>query len=599
MALPPIKAKIGADTKGLEDGLDRAGRSVGDFKAKSRQMALDFAKVASAMTVAAAAIGAGILKAANEAANAGVEIRDLARVAGIGTTEFQKMAAASRSVGVEQEKLSDILKDVNDKFGDFAATGAGPLVDFFEQIAPKVGVTADEFARLSGPEALQLYVSSLEEAGVSQQQMTFYMEALASDATRLLPLLRDNGAQIQYLGNEAERTGRILSAEMIDNAVELDRELTVLAQTLKTQATQAVLEHKEELIALITFITKDVFPAFLGLLDFIARGVEGWKILGRAARDAGADMMKAIEDGQGGGSAGRRDRRQAATGENLNMTNDPGFNPVGSLLPEGMTNDPGFNPVGSLLPLGQTEGSAFDPSGGLLPPSKDDEEEIVPGLSSASAVADDLAARLEALTDGLATEQELINDWYSESKETLAEALAAELLTEAEHKEALARLEEEHQDRINAIKEMGAAANLAVVLGSGEQILRAIGQNSEKALKIAQIFGAAEALISTYQGAAKALAGPFPGNLAAAASVISAGIGFVSAIKSVNSSGGGAASAPSSSSAGSFSSAQAPAQPTQQVNLTLIGDSFNARQVEEVARRINMNTDNGLRVRGR
>jgi hypothetical protein len=85
--------------------------------------------------------------------------------------------------------MSDILKDVNDRIGDFMQTGGGPMADFFENIAPKVGVTAEQFARLSGPEALQLYVDSLEKAGLSQQEMTFYLEAMASDTTALIPLL--------------------------------------------------------------------------------------------------------------------------------------------------------------------------------------------------------------------------------------------------------------------------------------------------------------------------------------------------------------------------------------------------------------------------
>jgi len=80
------------------------------------------------------------------------------------------------------DKVADIIKDVNDKIGDFIATGAGPMADFFENIAPKVGVTADQFARLSGQDALALYVKSLEAANLSQAEMTFYMEAIASDA---------------------------------------------------------------------------------------------------------------------------------------------------------------------------------------------------------------------------------------------------------------------------------------------------------------------------------------------------------------------------------------------------------------------------------
>ena len=99
---------------------------------------------------------------------------------------------------------------MNDRVGDFLTTGGGPMADFFESIAPKVGVTADQFARLSGPEALQLYVSSLEQAGASQQEMTFYLEAMASDATALLPLLRNNGEEMGRLAQRAADLGLVM-----------------------------------------------------------------------------------------------------------------------------------------------------------------------------------------------------------------------------------------------------------------------------------------------------------------------------------------------------------------------------------------------------
>ncbi|UYP67473.1 phage tail tape measure protein [Thalassobacter stenotrophicus] len=99
--------------------------------------------------------------------------------------------------------------------GDFLQTGGGPMADFFENIAPRVGVTADQFARLSGPEALQLYVDSLEKAGVSQQEITFYLEAMASDTTRLIPLLQNGGAEMTRLGAKAQALGAVLDADAI------------------------------------------------------------------------------------------------------------------------------------------------------------------------------------------------------------------------------------------------------------------------------------------------------------------------------------------------------------------------------------------------
>jgi hypothetical protein len=125
--------------------------------------------------------------------------RELAQVANATPDAFQRWAGAAQSVGIEEEKLADILKDVNDRAGDFLATGGGEMKDFFETVAPKVGVTAEQFRRLSGPDALQLYVASLEKARVSQQEMTFYLEAMANDVTRLLPLLRDGGTEMERL----------------------------------------------------------------------------------------------------------------------------------------------------------------------------------------------------------------------------------------------------------------------------------------------------------------------------------------------------------------------------------------------------------------
>src|SRR5690606_28596009 len=88
-------------------------------------------------------------------------LKKSAQISNVGFEEFQKLAFAAQSVGIESEKLADIYKDVNDRIGDFMATGGGPMADFFENIAPKVGITAEAFKNLSGPQALQLYYDSL------------------------------------------------------------------------------------------------------------------------------------------------------------------------------------------------------------------------------------------------------------------------------------------------------------------------------------------------------------------------------------------------------------------------------------------------------
>ena len=261
-----LSVKIGADTKDFSRGMRKVRGEVSTTSDKMRSAGIAVAKYGTRMAVAAAAAGTAFVAATRSAASAAKEIDNLARLSGIGTTQFQKLAAAGASVNFSQEKMADIFKDVNDKFGDFMATGAGPLADFFENVAPLVGVTADQFARLSGPEALQLYVSSLEKAGASQQQMTFYMEALASDATALVPLLKNNGREMKRFGDEAEQSGRVIDKDLIAAGVRLDRKFSEVSRTIRTKVNAALLENADKIGDLVDTSLPLLIAGFNGLV---------------------------------------------------------------------------------------------------------------------------------------------------------------------------------------------------------------------------------------------------------------------------------------------------------------------------------------------
>lgn len=172
----------------------------------------------------------GIAKQTSEAA---AEVERFSQLANTSTRDFQRLAAGANTVGVSAEKMADIFKDVQDKVGDFIQTGGGGMADFFERVAPKVGVTAEQFRKLSGPDALQLYVSSLEKANLSQSDMVFFMEALASDSSNLIPLLKDQGAAWQELGDRAEAYGAILGTDALEAAKAYKAESDNLSLALK------------------------------------------------------------------------------------------------------------------------------------------------------------------------------------------------------------------------------------------------------------------------------------------------------------------------------------------------------------------------------
>ena len=276
--------EITATEKDLKE-LQRATRQAEKASGGAKK-SFDGMGVALKALGAVAAAGA-MLKFAADTAAATREVDNLANRAGIGTTEFQKQAVAARSVGVEADKLADIYKDVNDKLGDFVITGAGPLADFFDTIGKQMGVQIDDFKELSSDQALGLYLKTLEDANASQAEMTFFMEAIASDATLLAPLLRDNGAAMKELGDAA--TG-VLSEDTIAKAKVLDDKFKELADTVKGQVTLAVVDATTAMAEFLGILQKPVKTD-------AQRALEQQVFWGEKLNEALGDVAKAQRSG--------------------------------------------------------------------------------------------------------------------------------------------------------------------------------------------------------------------------------------------------------------------------------------------------------------
>jgi hypothetical protein len=220
---------LAARDKEFTQAMERSQKRVERFAQQSQKQLSKTGKsfdalsgVASKFGVALSAgvVASGFARMIKDATDAAVRIDNLSRVAGLSAERFQEMTFAAGKFGVQEEKLADILKDVNDKFGDFFQTGAGPLADFFENIAPKVGLTAKEFKNLSSEQAIGKYV---QDANVSQQELTFYLEAIASDATLLAPLFLNNSEQLERMAVAGRDLGVVMSNDMITNSVAMRR----------------------------------------------------------------------------------------------------------------------------------------------------------------------------------------------------------------------------------------------------------------------------------------------------------------------------------------------------------------------------------------
>lgn len=236
-----LHAALTWDLDDFERGTGRIESGFNKLIGKGREMATKFRSIGRdmtmALTVPIAGVATGFAVAAKGMAEDALAIRNSARLAGGGFEDFQRHAYAAREVGVEFEKLTDIFKDAQDKAGDFIANGGGEMQDFFENIAPKVGVTAEMFKSLSGKDALQLYFDALRKANVSQAEMIFYLEAVADEASLLIPLLEDGGRAFDEFGAKAP----VISEEEAETLLRYREALKELSDAFR-RVTIAVVE---------------------------------------------------------------------------------------------------------------------------------------------------------------------------------------------------------------------------------------------------------------------------------------------------------------------------------------------------------------------
>lgn len=255
MSLYTLTVDLLAKTGSFEKGMTKAEHVAAQRSAAIQRTLSEVATaVGTALGTAAAAAGTAVVMWTRQVGDLAVQYEKFGQLSGTTSQQFQRMAAGANAVGISHEKLADILKDVQDKIGDYIQTGGGAMADFFNNIAKGAGVTAEQMRKLSGPDALGLYFKSLERANLSQTELTFYMEAIASDSAMLIPLLRNNSAELNRMANAAEAAGAIISDDTTKAMNDLRRvtqEADLAFMGVKVQVAEGVIPTLTELNKLL------------------------------------------------------------------------------------------------------------------------------------------------------------------------------------------------------------------------------------------------------------------------------------------------------------------------------------------------------------
>jgi len=260
-------AKLDAKLAATDKKLDRLDDSV-------KKADTSFAQMGKAAVLGATIAATAITTMTKAAVTFARELEVAANRANTTVEEMQALAFASNTVGISMEKLGDISKDTNEKIGEFIATGGGGFVDFIDVMklsSSEANVLAREFQNMSGPDVLQAMTKQMEEAGISGNQMSFALEGVASDATDLIPLLKDNATELNRLKNEFNELGTTLNQDQIDSIKKVGEEFSKLSATFGAEGRQLIADYSEEIISAIEVI-KTLATTTTDALNLISTG---------------------------------------------------------------------------------------------------------------------------------------------------------------------------------------------------------------------------------------------------------------------------------------------------------------------------------------
>ena len=232
-----VSLNIGGDSRDavtavdkLDDSIERLDKSTKDATGSNKKLSSAGSGVAKSLTEGSSAAvssisslvrlggaalatgtalaGIGFVTVGVAAIKSGAGVAKLSDELNISTEALTGWQYAAGKVFEDGNKMADVFKDMNDRVGDFASTGGGPLAD----VMRVTNLEIRDLINLSPDQQLLKVYDALEQIdGLSQSEKTFYLEALAGDASKLIPLLENDAEKLRELTAEAEILGLVIN----------------------------------------------------------------------------------------------------------------------------------------------------------------------------------------------------------------------------------------------------------------------------------------------------------------------------------------------------------------------------------------------------
>lgn len=571
-----LRIILGGDTSELDKSL---ADSQGKLAAFGGKLAIGFAAVAAAATAAAAAVTSQV----HSAIEAADQLNKMSQKSGLTTEELSKLKYAADLSDVSTETLGKSMGKLSKALVAASTEGASPAANAFNAMG--IAVKNNDGTLRSSADVIKDLADKFAFYKDGAEKTNLAIQIFGKSGASLIPLLNQGRDALEEAGNEAQKFGLVLdkkttmAAEAFnDNLKRMDSikqgiVMTVTAKMLPAfeQLSEVMLESRKNtatwngvadvlantMKALITvgvtlittwqqiFATAgnlkeafgllasgEVSAAFEKMKTGTAQTIAAFDGLKQTVSTVWSDMPTFSWESQTLGLK-QLNREVMEYGKTWALTAAPIISAA----------DTSANAVEKFLAT-QAKATAGHLAEANSIGKTIGEQEKLKIVMQADAIAkaqnvivtDQLRAKIDAAGDAAA---------MAAMKVAGAQATVAAMSPAQQFEFQMTQLNQLYQAGVISLetygerqKQIAEAAQAtwgqagASIAGSFATISAAFGKESSGMAKAAQVFGAIQATISVFTGAAKALELPFPANLAAMAAVMAQGARLVAQIKS-------------------------------------------------------------------
>jgi predicted nucleic acid-binding Zn-ribbon protein len=268
--------------------------------AQAKTLGLDEAnqkldKSMKSLAVGAAAAVTALVKFSLDAANTADDLKTLSAQTGMTTTEIQRLQYAANFVDVSFDTMASSITKLESNM-DKARNGSKEMTEAFRKLHVRV---TDNNGQLK--DANDLFMEIVDKLGTVKNETerdALAMQIFGRSAKELNPLIQAGSDELRKLGDEAERTGKIMSEEDVEAGASMSdsmQRLNASVQAVKNglgQALMPVLQTFADILSSIDPKVLEIVTLGAGAIALVMKLVTAISVLTTAmAAHNGVQMI--------------------------------------------------------------------------------------------------------------------------------------------------------------------------------------------------------------------------------------------------------------------------------------------------------------------